>query len=107
MDGGQGLMARVRPSRDGVGRRRDGVSSMTDQLTETEKAVDAALGRLLALVQAAGGSLVCKVQIPGQRILKAWGGNVGICLGLAETLAEECRGRLDHDSADVPLQDPT
>ena len=80
---------------------------MTDQLTESEKAVDAALGRLLALVQAAGGSLVCKVQIPGQRILKAWGGNVGICLGLAETLAEECRGRLDHDSADVPLQDPT
>lgn len=80
---------------------------MTDQLTETEKAVDAALGQLLALVQASGGSLVCKVQIPGQRILKAWGGNVGVCLGLAETLAEECRDRVDQASADVPPQDPT
>ena len=78
---------------------------MTD-LTETERAVDAALGRLLALVQASGGSLVCKVQIPGQRILKAWGGNVGVCLGLAETLAEECRNQVDRDGAEVPPQDP-
>ncbi len=80
---------------------------MIDQLTETEKAVDAALGQLLALVHASGGSLVCKVQIPGQRMLKAWGGNVGVCLGLAETLAEECRKRVEQDGADVPPQDPT
>ena len=80
---------------------------MIDPLTETEKTVDDALCGLLALVHASGGSLVCKVQMPGQRILKGWGGSVHVCLGLAETLAEECRGRLDHDSADVPLQDPT
>ncbi len=67
---------------------------MTDQLTETEKSVDEALGRLLALVQASGGSLVCKVEIPGQRILKAWGGSVRVCLELAETLVEECRDQV-------------
>ena len=78
---------------------------MIDQLTETEKAVDDALGRLLALVHAAGGSLVCKVQIPGQRVLKAWGGSLNVCLGLAETLAEECRNRIDQGGGDVPPQD--
>ena len=91
----------------GVDRRHDGVLSMNDQLTETEKAVDAVLGQLLALVHASGGSLVCKVQIPGQRMLKAWGGSVRVCLGLAETLVEECRDRVDDDSAGVAPQEPT
>ena len=79
---------------------------MTDQLTEAEHAVEDALGQLLALVHAAGGSLVCKVQIPEQRILKAWGGSVRVCLTLAETLADECRERIDPDSGDVPPQVP-
>ena len=74
---------------------------MTDQLTETEKTVDDVLGHLLALVHASGGSLVCKVHIPGQRILKAWGGSVQVCLELAETLAEECRDRVTNDRHDV------
>lgn len=79
---------------------------MIDQLTETEKAVDDALGQLLALVHAAGGSLVCKVQIPDQRILKAWGGRIHVCLALAETLAVECMERIAKDAGDVPPQDP-
>ena len=79
---------------------------MTDQLTETEKAVDDVLGQLLALVHAAGGSLVCKVQIPGERILKAWGGSVHVCLGLAETLVQECRERIGHDGQEDMPQDP-
>ncbi len=66
---------------------------MADQLTETEKMVDDALGNLLTLVHAAGGSLVCKVHIPGERILKAWGGSLQVCVDLADTLATECRDR--------------
>ena len=91
----------------GVDGRPDGVLSMTAQLTETEKAVDDALAKLLALVHASGGSLVCKVQIPGQRVLKAWGGSLPLCLGLAETLAQECRDRIDEDSPKLAPQEPT